>query len=316
MKASESNSINWKKIGIFLLIAYSFSWMTALVMNWCGVDFDSTTAIIIIAVFYMFGPALAAIIVQKYVYKEKLSTIGFNFDKSKLKGYLRIPFVFIALLFFCLAVIFSLGNLFQIPEFGVLDFSQENFNESLLNMIQSKADIPVNKIPDLPVITLFFVFILQGIISGFTINIPIMFGEEFGWRGILLNEVKQLGFFKSSIFIGFFWGMWHLPLILIGLNYPNYPLTGILVMCLFTISISPLFSYLRIKLNFILAPCILHGCINATGTIFVLYSRDGNELFSSIAGFSGSVAGFLTTFLFLFLIDKKFLLEYKNFQQQ
>jgi uncharacterized protein len=313
MSTPKTSIINWRKIQLFLLISFGFSWLTALIMNVCHVDFNTTSATLIIAIFYMFGPAIATIVVQKYLYKEKLSKIGLNFDKSKIKGYFWILVVFLLLLSICFVVILIFGNLFHFSQFGVIDFSQENFNEALLNLIQSKSNLTLTKIPELPVVTMFIVFIIQGLISGFTINIPIMFGEEFGWRGFLLNETKSLGFFKSSLFIGIFWGLWHLPLILIGLNYPNYPILGIFIMCLFTISLSPVFSYLRIKLNSILAPCILHGSINATGTIFILYTKDGNELFSSIAGFAGILAGLLTSFLLFFILDKRFLNEYKNF---
>lgn len=52
----------------------------------------------------------------------------------------------------------------------------------------------------------FFYFLFWGIISG-------PFSEEFGWRGFLtdcLFDKKKLT--KMSLFIGFIWGVWHLPL--------------------------------------------------------------------------------------------------------
>lgn len=314
MNSQTTKSINWKKIFLFLIITFSFSWLVALVLYILKIDFNSILSTISIAFFYMFGPALGAVVVQKFIYKDKLSSIGFNFDKTKIKEYVKIPILFLLLLFFCFTTIFILGNLFEISVFGKLDFSQENFNENLLSLIKSKSDLSIPKIPDMPVVLMFIVFIVQGIIAGFTINIPIMFGEEFGWRGILLNETKSMGFIKSSTFIGIFWGLWHLPLIMMGLNYPNYPYLGIVMMCLFTISLSPLFSYLRIKLNSILGPCILHGCINATGTIFILYIKDGNELFSSIAGFAGIISAFITSVLFLYFIDKAFFKTFQGFR--
>lgn len=51
-----------------------------------------------------------------------------------------------------------------------------------------------------------FYFLFWGIISG-------PFSEEFGWRGFLtdrlFNKEKLL---QVSLFIGFIWGVWHLPL--------------------------------------------------------------------------------------------------------
>ncbi|WP_415803443.1 type II CAAX prenyl endopeptidase Rce1 family protein, partial [Bacillus albus] len=38
-------------------------------------------------------------------------------------------------------------------------------------------------------------------------------GEELGWRGFALMELqKKYSPLKSSIIIGFWWGMWHLPI--------------------------------------------------------------------------------------------------------
>ena len=38
-------------------------------------------------------------------------------------------------------------------------------------------------------------------------------GEELGWRGFTLNELqKKHSPIKSSIIIGFWWGLWHLPI--------------------------------------------------------------------------------------------------------
>ena len=38
-------------------------------------------------------------------------------------------------------------------------------------------------------------------------------GEEIGWRGFALMELqKKHSPLKASIIIGFWWGMWHLPI--------------------------------------------------------------------------------------------------------
>ena len=52
----------------------------------------------------------------------------------------------------------------------------------------------------------FFYFLFWGMISG-----PL--SEEFGWRGFLTDQLfhkKKL--LQMSLFIGFIWGIWHLPL--------------------------------------------------------------------------------------------------------
>ena len=52
----------------------------------------------------------------------------------------------------------------------------------------------------------FFYFLFWGIISG-------PFSEEFGWRGFLTDRLyRKDKLLQASLFIGFIWGIWHLPL--------------------------------------------------------------------------------------------------------
>jgi membrane protease YdiL (CAAX protease family) len=151
----------------------------------------------------------------------------------------------------------------------------------------------------------------QGIIAGSTISLPFMFGEEFGWRGLMVSETRKMGFLKASAFIGLVWGLWHLPVILMGHNYPNHPYLGIIMMTLLTISLSPLFAYVRIKTKSILGACMIHGMLNGTGAMYMLYIANGNELYSTIAGWAGIIAATVITICIL-VFDKKFVKEYNN----
>ena len=55
-----------------------------------------------------------------------------------------------------------------------------------------------------PLYLLYFLF--WGIISG-------PFSEEFGWRGFLMDQLfDKKKVLRISLFIGFIWGIWHLPL--------------------------------------------------------------------------------------------------------
>lgn len=59
--------------------------------------------------------------------------------------------------------------------------------------------------------------------SGATVNLPFMLGEELGWRGFQFEETKLLGFWRSSLLIGVLWGLWHAPVIMMGYNYSGEP---------------------------------------------------------------------------------------------
>jgi membrane protease YdiL (CAAX protease family) len=301
--------MNWKKIRQYILFSFAFSWTVALGLKLVHIDIGSILGSVLLAVLFMPGPALATFIIQKYIYKEGFKQYGWTFDKKAIKWILFTPLLFLALTILTFAIIALLGNSHLIPQFGQLDFTQDDFNLRLRDLASGKIDLDKVKFPNIPPLLGFVAMLGQGIIAGSTLSLPFMFGEEFGWRGLMFRETLKMGFLKASGFIGLVWGIWHFPIILMGHNYPHHPYLGILMMCLFTISISPIFTYVRIKTKSILGSCMLHGMINATGAMYALYIANGNELYSSIAGWAGIIAGIVLTICIL-LLDKKFVMEY------
>ncbi|NIM48808.1 MAG: CPBP family intramembrane metalloprotease, partial [Gemmatimonadales bacterium] len=51
------------------------------------------------------------------------------------------------------------------------------------------------------------------------------FGEEYGWRGFLQDELVKLGTLRGVLLIGVVWGLWHFPVILRGVH--TYPETWV-----------------------------------------------------------------------------------------
>ncbi len=302
--------INYKKIALFLILSFGISWLVALLIYILEIDISTTKGTILIAGPYMFGPAIATFIIQKFIYKEGFKKYGWSFDPKKWKTYLKIPLIFISLMLATFLVIYVLGNVFHFDVFGLVDFSQDNFDEKMQGIIESKGVTDIS-FPELPSKLMFIGFLLQGTIIGGLINLPVMFGEEFGWRGLLLHETKAMGFLKSAIFIGLFWGIWHFPIIVMGHNYPNYPYIGMAMMCVFTFFLSPIFTYVRMKTKSILGACLLHGMINGTAILFLIYIANGNELFNSIAGVAGAIASSLII-AGIYYFDKPFITKFNN----
>ena len=165
--------------------------------------------------------------------------------------------------------------------------------EQIEQMKESLDTLPIN---------LIWLTLIQGLIAGVTINALAAFGEELGWRGFLLHAFKEMKFFKASNIISVIWGLWHAHLILMGHNYPQHPQTGVFMMILVCILITPLLLYITIKSKSVIAAAIMHGTMNATAGISIMAINGGNDLTSGIAG----IAGFITLTLFLivfFLYD-------------
>jgi membrane protease YdiL (CAAX protease family) len=111
-------------------------------------------------------------------------------------------------------------------------------------------------------------------------------GEELGWRGFLVRELEPLGFWRSSFVIGFFWGLWHLPLIVNGHNYPGHPLVGPIMMTLLTIMISPLIGYVRLRARSVFAAAVFHGTLNAAAGL-AIFLKGGTALLTGMTGVVG-----------------------------
>jgi membrane protease YdiL (CAAX protease family) len=127
-------------------------------------------------------------------------------------------------------------------------------------------------------------------------------GEELGWRGFLLRELSHMGFWRSSVFIGLIWGVWHAPVILQGHNYPQHPVEGVFMMIIFCLLLSPLFSYTRIKSGSVIAAAIMHGTLNATGGLSIMVVEGGDDLVTGVTGVAGFIVLLVVNFL-IFILD-------------
>jgi len=96
----------------------------------------------------------------------------------------------------------------------------------------------------------------------------ILIGEELGWRAFLYDKLERLlGFHGSIIIGGIIWGLWHIPpLIGIGLNFgkeaPGFPITNILLMCVFCIFGGAMIQMVRKMTDSVIAPIIAHAVID------------------------------------------------------
>lgn len=286
--------MNKLKIFYFLIFSFVLSWTLALCFYFTGQKWGISKLSQYIGMLYMYMPFISVLIVEKLLYKGNIKkSIGlyFRFNKWYFFAWL-LPFL-ISIIVFLISLAMPDVSLSLNLE-GFFERYKDMFNEEQLNMMRMQFEKLGN--------ILFLLTILQSLIAGITINALFAFGEESGWRGFLLNEMKELGFWKSSIIIGLIWGLWHSPIIAMGHNYPQHPKIGILMMIIFCILYSPIFTYTKIKTKSVIGPSILHGSLNATAGITIMFLRGGNDLTIGITGISGFIGLLIVNFLLL--LDK------------
>lgn len=119
------------------------------------------------------------------------------------------------------------------------------------------------------------------------------FGEEFGWRGYLLPKLMPLGKFKAYTILGVIWGLWHAPLIVVGFNYPGYPILGILGMMGMTTAFGIFVNELSLRHHSSILAGWIHGVFNSqVYGIWRILFPSVNPLLGGITGLVGIIVLF------------------------
>lgn len=147
--------------------------------------------------------------------------------------------------------------------------------------------------------------VISGLLNGLTINAVFAFGEEIAWRGFLMKEFKGKKFLISALWIGIIWGFWHAPLILNGHNYPQHPVSGVFMMVVFCLLLTPMLMYFRQKSGSVIVPAIMHGTFNAVVGISAILVSPANDLLYGAAGLAGFIV-LLIVDICLYLFDRCF----------
>jgi membrane protease YdiL (CAAX protease family) len=102
------------------------------------------------------------------------------------------------------------------------------------------------------------------LLIGVPISAVLAFGEEFGWRGYLLPRLLPLGELNAAGLVALVWGPWHLPVLLVGLNYPGeniIALLGTFMLSVLMLSILHTRVYVASGGSLVLV-ALLHGSLN------------------------------------------------------
>jgi len=107
--------------------------------------------------------------------------------------------------------------------------------------------------------------------SGISLNMLFAIGEEIGWRGLMLDELRRRFSLPTvSIIIGVVWSLWHAPLIILfGYNYPTNRFLGMLLYTLICIIWTYILSILKLLGGSIIPAAAMHGTINAVAALML-----------------------------------------------
>ena len=285
----------WKLVGLFYGLA--FGWVTlvalGLVVSGMG-DLGvgaKQIATLALAFLYMPAPLVSALVVGRIAGDRPLIRFTFQGFGHKLLRLLGTALLVIACwLALDIALIWLLGNVLHVPGVGTLASTSAQVVANVRAAVGPSA-LPADAAAQMPApAVLVAIAVLSGLTAGLSVNGLFAFGEEYGWRGWLMSELRPLGAVKANALTGAMWGLWHAPVIALGFNYGPYRLVGPFMMMVFCIPLSFLLWRARDFTGSLLAPAIIHGAMNASAGFFLFLVGGGNHLVRVPVGLLGAAS--------------------------
>jgi hypothetical protein len=193
----------------------------------------------------MLAPMLSAVAVQKLSGRNVFGATGLGLRMGRLRWWLIAP------AFAAVFVLVSLLLSFALSPGLVAD------HEEMLRNLQH-LNVPHNISPSAQIALAVGVTVILAPL----INLPILLGEEVGWRGFMNPRLQQL-FGRGGLVVGgVIWAIWHLPIILLGHNYPNHPWVGMLVWIPVCICMNILLAQAARRSESVIPCALAHGMMN------------------------------------------------------
>ena len=279
------SSVAWHRVGLFYGIAICGAVLVAAVIWALRQALGPTGAVVglaVTALLYMPLPMVAGLIVERVGHQPPLLAREWRALRTSFwRTYGRNALVAVVLIGIILAVSLPaawLAGTVRLPGAGHLA-SQDELSQQAVGLA---GGLPVSELP--PQAVLVAVIAVAGIVAGLTVNGLFALGEEYGWRGVLADELRPLGLWRATLLTGVLWGLWHAPIIMLGHNYGDQWRWGILVMVTWTVPLSYLLTWARERTGSVLAPAMLHGACNGVFGVFTLIIVGGSVLVSLPVG--------------------------------
>lgn len=258
---------------VYLAATFAWSWgiaATAFLSGWVAYPFiEGDTNALVMMIAFMCGPMVGAIIAA-LINGSFFQVLRLSFRPNI--WWLRAWAFPVALVLLALAISIVLpGASFSRPS---------EFLGRLLSPAQ-RAQLPQSPL------VLDMIVIVQAVLVGAAVNSVLLLNEELGWRGFMLSKLAAKSFWTRHLIIGLVWGVWHIPIIAAGHNYPGEPIAGPAVFTLFCMLLAPVIGYFSEQARSVFGATIFHGTLNAVAPLSVL-SLQGLGVFErGVVGWPG-----------------------------
>ena len=254
-------------LAAFLAIAFGLAWTVWVaglsVAGFSGTSLLSFSAQAVVLVGAL-APAVAAFIVRHWITRE-------GFADARLRPNLRRGWrCYLLALLWPVVAVASVVGLATFLGLAQPDFSLGGFSGGL-------SPAQGGEVPAADVATAVAALLLSAVLMT-----PLLFGEEFGWRGYLQRRVFPGRPLLAAFATGFVWGAWHYPLVLFGYgSFSAGRLTGLLVYPVICVLLSVFYGWLMEKTESVWAPSLAHSAHNNVAVVLLLLMFAGGPGFSA-----------------------------------
>jgi CAAX protease family protein len=239
-------------IAAFLVIAFGFAWAIWLPMWLLGVPSGSAPAQVA-QVVGSFGPAVAAVVVRRWVTREGFADAGLRPRLRQAAPYYLFAWLFpIPFLAAAATLAAASGVSVHWSDFGA---------------------------------------VLGALATALALT-PVIFGEEFGWRSYLQPRLLAGRPLLGAITVGAIWGTWHVPAVLLGLEPHQHGAWSIALFPWFMIPFSIILGWLWQRTGTVWVPALAHSSVNvalAAGGGMLAISGGYGDLWYSRQGIIASL---------------------------
>lgn len=190
----------------------------------------------------MMSPALSAFITLKLL-KRPISSLPWGLKRLKnLRLSYLIPVAYI-MIAYVLIWVFGFGNVLN--QETITEWSQELGMEGFSSTII--------------LLTMIVLLSIVGVVK----NIGSTLGEEIGWRGFFIYELRKLFSFGGvSIISGLIWAIWHWPIIFLIYKGSGNLLFHVTAFTVMIVAISVILAYYTFKSNSLWPAALFHSVHN------------------------------------------------------
>ena len=296
----EGSRINWRQVGLFVGLTFALSWSINLVIWLVGGVAHPAAATWL--QMQMLVPALCALALERFVFRTRHDRgaprwlVRSFFVYAAIVLAVAIASTLLPDLALALSALVTLASFGATAALFVLRWrgGREAFDRAGLRLgrardwllygiafvlfyasqtglnalfgLGGRVDLTeaaaLNGMP--PQALLIVGFVQSVVFAPVVMALMLGFGEEYGWRGYLQGTLERMGRVRGVLLVGLIWGIWHVPAVLLGHNYPGRPLLGSLLMIAYSVLMGFVFGYVMLKTRAIWLVAFLHAVNNHT----------------------------------------------------